>query len=215
MKCFNCGTEYNGNYCPRCGAMRFNPMSNPQNAQKPVLSPQHQREQHKRRKKQVILGIVIAVLAFIFLRMPLLFVLRHAENVLDNASRRVESIQNNMDYSNSSIKTEIEYTVCDISEMLDELDTNALRAETKYTDMYIQISGTLGTIDSDGKYICLEPINDDWLSWDNIQCDIISKEQIDQVLKVDQGDTLTIKGQITSIGEVLGYTMEIHEIIIE
>lgn len=108
-------------------------------------------------------------------------------------------------------ETVITYDVVDLQEMFDELDANALRAERTYQDKYIEVTGKLDGIDSDGKYITICALDDDW-GWDSLHCSITNASQLDIVLEKNEGDTLTIKGQITDIGEVLGYYVDIHEI---
>lgn len=105
----------------------------------------------------------------------------------------------------------IEYTKYDVSEMLDDLDSNAMKAEKKYQDQYVEITGRLSNIDSDGKYISLEPSNDEF-TLINVQCFMKSDEQKEKVMEMSKGDTVTIKGKVKSIGEVLGYTVAITEI---
>jgi aspartyl/asparaginyl-tRNA synthetase len=95
--------------------------------------------------------------------------------------------------------------------MMDELSSNALKAEKKYQDQYVEITGILSNIDSDGKYIGLVPSDDEY-AFIGVQCYIKSDEQTDRVMEMTIGDTVTIKGQITIIGEVLGYSLDIDEI---
>jgi hypothetical protein len=105
----------------------------------------------------------------------------------------------------------IEYIAYDVTEMMDELSSNALKAEKKYQDQYVEITGILSNIDSDGKYIGLVPSDDEY-AFIGVQCYIKSDEQTDRVMEMTIGDTVTIKGQITIIGEVLGYSLDIDEI---
>ena len=108
-------------------------------------------------------------------------------------------------------ETAISYETVDIQAMLDELDANALRAERTYQDKYIEVSGKLCGVDSDGEYISICAFDDDW-GWDSLHCSITNDSQLDIILEKNDGDTVIIKGQITSIGEVLGYYVDIHEI---
>ena len=45
-----------------------------------------------------------------------------------------------------------------------------------------------------------------------IRCKIKSEDQLNTVMDMSKGDKITVKGQITSIGEVLGYDLDITEI---
>ena len=51
----------------------------------------------------------------------------------------------------------IEYTAVTVAEMVEMLESNAMKAEATYQDQYVEITGRLGNIDSDGKYITLYP----------------------------------------------------------
>lgn len=105
----------------------------------------------------------------------------------------------------------VEYQVVEFSDLTETLKANALKAEKTYQDMYVEITGYLSNIDSDGDYISITATNDEW-DFDTIQCYITDDKQIDFVLEKSVGDKVTIKGQITSIGEILGYSIDISEI---
>ncbi len=107
----------------------------------------------------------------------------------------------------------IEYNTYDCTELFDDLNSNALKAERKHQDEYVIIKGYLGTIDSDGTYIGVgaEEDNYDYM-FSEIRCNIKSDEQLDEIMEMGKGDAITIKGKITSIGELLGYTVDITDI---
>ena len=73
------------------------------------------------------------------------------------------------------------------------------------------ISKQLGNIDSDGKYI---GIKTEGFSLTNIQCYIKTDEQKQIIMELSRGDTIVIKGYCKDIGEILGYQIDINEIII-
>ncbi len=107
---------------------------------------------------------------------------------------------------------EITYEAVDLRTMIDELDANALKAEKAYQNKYVEVKGKITNFDSDGSYISIEPINADEWSFTTVTCNIKDKEQLDLLLEKEVGDTVTIKGKVTSIGEVLGYTIKIDSI---
>lgn len=115
------------------------------------------------------------------------------------------------DSSSSTSNKKIEYTSYDISTMLDDLEDNAASAKDKYDGKYVKITGKLSTIDSDGSYISIEDPSDEW-SLDDIMCYIESDEQLKQVKNYSTGDTITVKGKITEVGEVMGYSLDIDKI---
>lgn len=106
----------------------------------------------------------------------------------------------------------ITYVQYSVSQMMSDLDSNALKAEKTYSDAYVEITGRLNVIDSDGDYISLVPTEDEWAIM-GITCYIKNDKQLEQVMEMSIDDTVTLRGQITSIGEVLGYSLDIDEIL--
>ena len=117
----------------------------------------------------------------------------------------------NVDNSQPSEETVVEYTAYTVSEMISDLEANALKAEKKYDNQYVEIIGKLQTIDSDGSYISLRPADNPY-SFINATCYIQNDVQLDKVLEMSTDDTVTLKGKVTSVGEVLGYSIDIIEI---
>lgn len=105
----------------------------------------------------------------------------------------------------------IEYQQVEANFLLTTLEENALRAENTYQDAYLEITGELSVIDSDGQYISITR-TDSEISFVNIQCYITEESQLDKVLEMNIGDTIIVKGQVTSIGEILGYMVDIHDL---
>lgn len=112
---------------------------------------------------------------------------------------------------NKEEEKEIEYISVTADELSDMLSDNALKAENNYKDKYLEITGKLGTIDSKGKYIGINSDKDFDLTI--IQCYIKSDEQKEIIMEMSRGDSITIKGYCKDIGEVLGYQIDIDEII--
>ena len=96
--------------------------------------------------------------------------------------------------------------------MFDELHDNALKAETKYNNKYIEITGRLSTIDSDGMYISLER-TDEVITFDSVLCSLKNDTQRNQVMEMSRGNIVTLRGKIISIGEIIGYSLVIDEIV--
>ena len=112
----------------------------------------------------------------------------------------------------SANTTEIVYEEVDLKKMLDDLKENALRAEKSYQNKYIIVTGKISNFDSDGSYISIEPVDADSWNFDSVTCYIKNESQLDFLLTKSVGDTVTIKGKIKSIGEVIGYSLNIDEI---
>ena len=108
--------------------------------------------------------------------------------------------------------SQIQYEKVDLQVMLDELDTNALRAEETYQDKYIEITGKITLFDSDGKYIAIEPCEATELSFDSVKCSLTDPTHKTFLLEKSVGDVVTIRGKVVSVGEVLGYSVKIVEI---
>ena len=140
-----------------------------------------------------------------------------SETVANNSEvvSKVETVENTSPETEEVTQepevVEIVYTPCKVDEMMDMLEENALKAEKTYQDQHLEITGRLSVIDSDGSYISLYPLNDEW-AFTGVQCFIQDDEQLNQVLEMKIGDTVTLKGKVKSIGEVIGYTMDIDSI---
>ena len=109
------------------------------------------------------------------------------------------------------VQETIEYTVYNVSELIDDLESNALKAETKYANQYVEITGKLSVIDSDGSYISLSSAKHPY-SLTSVQCYIKNDEQKLKVAEMSKGDTVVLKGKIKDVGELLGYTLDIDSI---
>lgn len=120
---------------------------------------------------------------------------------------------NNETSKNNAKKDKItEYTKVDIDELEDALKNNAAAAKDTYIGKYLEITGRLGTIDSDLKYISLLSTTDDW-DMIGVHCSIKNSATKDVVKTLSKNQTIIVKGKITDVGEVLGYYLDIDEII--
>lgn len=108
-------------------------------------------------------------------------------------------------------ETVIEYTAYNVSEMVTDLQENAMRAEQKYNKQYVEITGELNVTDSDGKYISLIPAGE-MFSFSGVQCYIKNAEQRKKVAELNIGDIVTLRGKIKSTGEIMGYSLDITSI---
>lgn len=119
--------------------------------------------------------------------------------------------QNQKTEKNQEEQKEIEYIPCSVAEMMETLEGNALKAESTYQDQYVEITGRLSNIDSDGKYISLVAENDEWAIL-GVQCYLTTDEQKEQVMEMSTDDIVTLRGKIKSVGEVLGYSLDVDSI---
>ena len=106
----------------------------------------------------------------------------------------------------------IEYTAIDVDTLNDALENNAAAAKDTYNKKYLEITGKLSNIDSDLSYISIGSTTDEW-DFMTIQCFIKDQATKDIVKTLSKDDTIVVRGQITEVGEVLGYTLNITEIV--
>ncbi len=111
-------------------------------------------------------------------------------------------------------KQEITYTAYDVDQLVDDLEENAMKASDTYLDQYVELTGRLCNIDSSGSYFSIEPVNNEF-SFMNVQCYIQNQEQEDIVKELSMGDVIAVKGKITDVGEIMGYSLDIDSISAE
>lgn len=104
----------------------------------------------------------------------------------------------------------ISYEPYDVAVLFEALHTNALKAEQTYKDKYVDLYGYLSNIDSDGKYISIDA--GESLSFDRVQCYIQNDTQLNKVMELTIGDPVIVRGKISRVGEVLGYSMDIDDL---
>lgn len=105
----------------------------------------------------------------------------------------------------------IEYTSVTVDQLEEALKNNAATAKDTYNGKYLEITGRLGTIDADLKYISLLSTTDQF-DLIGIHCSIKNEEQKNIVKTLSKDDTIIVRGKITNVGEVLGYYLDITEI---
>lgn len=105
---------------------------------------------------------------------------------------------------------EITYTPATVTDMMAALKNNAMKASDTYKGQYLEITGTLKVIDSDGKYISL--LGDGDFEIVGVQCYIKSDEQKKAIMEMSIGDTVTLRGKCKDVGEIMGYSLDIDSI---
>lgn len=98
-----------------------------------------------------------------------------------------------------------------MQKMFDDLDENAMKAENLYEKKYVEFTCKIKSFDSDGSYISVEPVNASEWNFASAMCYIKNEAQKEFLIQKSVGDTITIKGQVKSIGEVMGYSVDISE----
>lgn len=107
---------------------------------------------------------------------------------------------------------DIQYTVVTADEMMDTLSNNAVQASDLYKDQYVEVSGRLSVIDSSGDYIAIHP-KQNAFSLTGVTCYIKNDEQLEAVKSMSVDQDVTVRGKVTSVGEVMGYSLDIVEIV--
>lgn len=107
---------------------------------------------------------------------------------------------------------EIVYEAVDLQTMFDELDANAMKAEANYQKKNVEFECKIKSFDSDGSYISVEPVGASKWNFVSAMCYIKNDTQKEFLIQKNVGDIITIKGKVKSIGEVLGYSIDINEV---
>ena len=186
IKCKNCGSEISpgSKFCKQCGAKR-------------------------KSNKGLIIGIVIGL---IFIAM-----IGGAVSGGDDADTSAtnneykQTTADNDDKSSNDIK-EIEYIQISVDDLNNALDNNPINASDTYKGQYVEITGRLAVIDASGDYIGVYALHDDW-DFTGVHCSIEEDAQLEIIKTMSIDDTITVRGKITSVGELLGYSLDIIEIV--
>lgn len=129
---------------------------------------------------------------------------------LNNNTQPASSSSTSSQSTNTATKT-IEYKKVTVDELDDALEKNAAAAKDTYNGQYVEVTGRLGVIDSDLKYISLYSTTNQF-DLIGMNCYIKNSEQKEIVKSLSKDDTVIVKGKIISVGEVLGYSLDITEI---
>lgn len=194
ITCKHCGSEIaaTAKACPQCGGKN----------KKPIY------------KRGWFIALVIIVIIGIAGNMG---GTNESEQNLTNSDNTASSVTPDSDTTNTETEDTqtseqnepaIVYTPYDVSVLMSDLDNNALKAAETYDDQYVTLTGRLSNIDSSGKYISIVPTDDEWAII-GVQCYIKNEDQKNAVMEMSVGDTIVVSGKITSVGEVLGYSLDI------
>lgn len=216
IKCPECGKEISDSAvsCPGCGHPMKQKAPEVEVQDKNNLSERYRKMSEKQKKEKKKKGIS----KWIILAIIIILIIGAAAGGSDD-NEKAASNTKTADNSNSATseivetpvetETKIEYTPVTANELSEALINNAMKAQNDYEGKYLEITGKLGNIDSDGKYI---NIDTDDFSLTNIQCYIKSDEQKQIIMEMSRDDSITIKGYCKDIGEILGYQIDIEEI---
>ena len=106
-----------------------------------------------------------------------------------------------------------EYSSESLSKMIDMVEDYPIKAEEEYTGKYIQVSGYLDTVDSDGKYFTIVSDPDDLTLLDNIHWSMDNGSDVYDFIKdAKKGSYITVCGEITDVGETIYYMGDAHSV---
>lgn len=93
-------------------------------------------------------------------------------------------------------------------QMISDLEGNALAASNTYKGKRVTVTGNVSNIDASGDYFS---ITGDELSFTNIMINI-EEEHLDTVSSFSEGQSVTVTGEVTDVGEILGYSIKAETI---
>lgn len=103
------------------------------------------------------------------------------------------------------------YIIVDIDDMNAQLKRNAARASKNYKGVDVKFVGWINNIDSNGDYISVRG-QDRYAILTSFHCRLRDKKHKDVVINKNEGNKVTIKGQITDVGEIMGYRVKVDDI---
>lgn len=106
-------------------------------------------------------------------------------------------------------RANIDYASVSVAQLVDDLDANAMNAKETYKGGYYRITGVVSNIDASGKYIDLDP-EGVLYNFTNVQCYLNDDAARDYVRQISTGDSVTLCGQITEVGEFMGYSVDVY-----
>jgi hypothetical protein len=151
-------------------------------------------------KGQSIAGVVLNTIAIIMIVVWTIGIAANAPKTPTESMKPIAQVTENI---------EVLTVTADV--LISDLEKNALNASQKYNGRYIVTTGEVSTIDSSGKYFCLRSSSKDF-SLVSIRCNIQNDEQLQKVMKFTDKQIVTVGGQITDIGEIMGYSIDIMEL---
>lgn len=211
IKCPNCGQEISdrAQKCIHCGhpiaAQGYHPSTvnsaddeatrlisdnnQPQSAG-PVVSRNSYEPAQQPDNRNRLLVIISAVAAIVIGALAGYFVLSH---------NRDNNVPNPIDVANT------EFVPFSASDILLEAESNVEATKNKYKDAYIEVTGLMGALETDGQHFTLLPTSDSTSL--AVHCAITDPTQKQEVLKATKNDTLIVKCQVIDVDGTKGFVV--------
>ncbi len=184
MKCPKCNTEFEGESCPNCQ----NAVESGKKPKKPI---------YKKWWFWVLVGGVAICVFGAFSGSE--------ETPTPTETTQADDTANTVGTASNLLK----YEEVSLSGIYDELEANALKAKSTYQDKYVVFDAEISSIDNDGKYIMIMGTKHN--EYRTVIC-YIQEGHIDFLMNKKAGDIIRIIGQITDVGEFVGYEIEAIDI---
>ena len=199
--CEFCGTklEENANVCLSCGRQIKNTRSSKSKQSLPTWL--------------IVIIVILAIGTILNINDEYEEPVNHVTNSETNNNKSNKASDNTNNLPNQ-VPENIEYIKVSKDDLDEALENNAALARETYINKYVEVTGKLGTIDSELKYLSLKSPTKEW-DLKSILCTIKNKEQKEIVKTLTRDQEITVKGKITDVGEVLGYYLNITEISID
>lgn len=121
------------------------------------------------------------------------------EEIGDDAKNRYEKQKNEA----KSDRT-LNYEKYSVDVMVDDFYSNAMRAKYKYFGKFLEIEGKVCEIDSSGKFFEICDFDDEY-GIDPIRCIIASTVKDSNILELNAGDRIKVRGLCFEIDDTYGY----------
>lgn len=145
------------------------------------------------------------------------FVLLGVINSDSNSGSSSSSNYSSSSSSSSSSSKQVQepsknYAEADIDVLLDEVKSNAAKANKNYKGKYVKIvGGVVKNIESNARYFNLEG-SDPYAFLINVQCYPKNSSVKDAMIELSVGQQVTVYGKITDVGEIMGYSLDLEKI---
>ena len=135
---------------------------------------------------------------------------RKRQELADKEERKRQELQKRIDEENDD-KNNHDFIEVTARDLMGILKSNAARANALFNGKYVKIiDGIVVNIESDGDFISIDvPGN---LGLSRIQCFPKYDSTREQIFYISNGQYVTVYGQITDVGEIMGYSLKLLKI---